>query len=423
MTFQLLRLYATARSGGLSFPATLDDWTQMAVSLPDAIPRGSLLQLSPWMFKTLSERSGQLVLVVPIQLGTYYEQVFGAKFWVRCNLTHEEFAQLDDCSRGGGALSNNPGHYQCSLSQVTMRLCRGLDGDEGVAMRSIVPFLFHSYFYPGNSGSRGWVGYCRDVLFGYSARRLLEPVGYVPRRDGFDQEFRRLSPDGHLFRPWGDQGGSLCQHVEYIAGLGCDGFSELYSAWQRFGPTYEQSLEQLGTATLYVPVCGRAYPTIGRVCSGGGTEFQDRDGSPTIYVSGPCTRDEGAGDGLQSPSAGEHAVSPRCGDGSGRADGEDCKEEQREEPAVGLTTLGHDEPGQPPAAGSNEVPVPKLQSAPIKLPGAPHPPPQLPDGVFPIGGIEVIKRSKNKRIRRKRAQESAARDADGGPSQDLYTDS
>ena len=170
VTFQLLRLYATVRSGGLSFPATLDDWTQMAVSLPDAIPRGSLLQLSPWMFKTLSERSGQLVLVVPIQLGTYYEQVFGAKCWVRCNLTHEEFAQLDDCSRGGGALSNNPGHYQCSLSQVTMRLCRGLDGDEGVAMRSIVPFLFHSVFYPGNSGSRGWVGYCRDVLFGYSAR-------------------------------------------------------------------------------------------------------------------------------------------------------------------------------------------------------------------------------------------------------------
>ena len=158
---------------------------------------------------------------------------------------------------------------------------------------------------------------------------------------------------------------------------------------------------------------------IGRVCSGGGTEFQDRDGAPTIYVSGPCTRDEGAGDGLQSPSAGEHAVSPRCGDGSGRADGEDCKEEQQEEPAVGPTTLGHDEPGQPPAAGSNEVPVPKLQSAPIKLPGAPHPPPQLPDGVFPIGGAEVIKRSKNKRIRRKRAQESAARDEDGGPSQDL----
>ena len=62
----------------------------MAVDLPDPVSRSSPLQLSPWMLQLAAERDGELVIVVPISMGTVYERIIGGQYWLRVNVSHEE---------------------------------------------------------------------------------------------------------------------------------------------------------------------------------------------------------------------------------------------------------------------------------------------------------------------------------------------
>ena len=42
------------------------------------------------MLQLAAERDGELVIVVPISMGTVYERIIGGQYWLRVNVSHEE---------------------------------------------------------------------------------------------------------------------------------------------------------------------------------------------------------------------------------------------------------------------------------------------------------------------------------------------
>ena len=114
--------------------------------------------------------------------------IVGGQDWLMFALGSSEYDQLDDCARGGGALSNDIKHFEPSVSQVVQRLSKGKPPREGTSLRTLLPWVFCRYYFSGNGVPRGWLEWCGDVLFGGCSERLHGRVALLLESDGFHEQ-------------------------------------------------------------------------------------------------------------------------------------------------------------------------------------------------------------------------------------------
>ena len=358
----------------------------MAIQLPEQVRRNSPQQLSNWLLRIAAEREGDLAIVIPLPLDTVYERYVGGQYWLKFSLTSSEYAQLDDCARSGGALSNNVKHFECSVAQVVQRLSKGKPEPEG-----IFPWCFCRYYFSGDGIARGWIEYIGDCLLGGCSQRCHGRVALLLEQDGFEDRFREAAPYGEIYTPWDSKGGALQACLETFGEAASGGARWVYDNWAEHGPTRDEAIQHLGGSSIGIPLIGRTLPdpvcalALARVSDTTrgrpGAQHESRSGGGDARCSagaqsapiptaeddsgvGVCsvTEDQGEGNGEQQQHAGQ---TPATG----------CD-------PIGPTTEKDADTGD--SAGSRDV-----ASVPIQTPGAAHPPRFLPDGVAPTTGKEV----------------------------------